>query len=73
MKICIRAVEYKPAQVVEQGEERIRPRKGTFYGVQENPNGFSLQELELFGMFNMSAKGSEIRTQRKLNRPQNRD
>ncbi|KAG9377583.1 hypothetical protein A1F94_011986 [Pyrenophora tritici-repentis] len=59
MKICIRAVEYKPAQVVEQGEERIRPRKGTFYGVQENPNGFSLQELELFGMFNMTSKAEE--------------
>jgi hypothetical protein len=38
------------------GEERIRPRKGTLYGVQKTPNGFSLQELGLFGMPNMSAK-----------------
>ena len=39
------------------GEECIRPRKGTLYGVQERPNSFSLQELGLFGMFNMSARG----------------
>jgi hypothetical protein len=39
------------------GEERIRPRKGTLYGVQAKLNGFSLQELGLFGMPNMSAKG----------------
>jgi len=44
-------------QYSEYGEERIRPRKGTLYGVQEKSNGFSLQELGLFGMFNMSAKG----------------
>jgi hypothetical protein len=28
-------------------------------GVQEKLNGFSLQELGLFGMFNMSVKGFE--------------
>ncbi|CAI9629751.1 hypothetical protein GT037_008946 [Alternaria burnsii] len=39
------------------GEERIRPRKGTFYGIQEKRHGLSLQELGLFGMPNMSARG----------------
>ncbi|EMD65162.1 hypothetical protein COCSADRAFT_56314, partial [Bipolaris sorokiniana ND90Pr] len=38
------------------GEECIRPRKGTLYGVQERPNSFSLQELGLFGMFNMTSE-----------------
>ncbi|KAJ6278926.1 heterokaryon incompatibility protein-domain-containing protein [Bipolaris maydis] len=39
------------------GEERIRPRKGIFYSVQERLNRFSLQELGLFGMLNMSTRG----------------
>ncbi|KAI4913032.1 uncharacterized protein J4E92_009904 [Alternaria infectoria] len=39
------------------GEERIRPRKGTLYGVQKKLKGFSLQELGLFGMPTMSARG----------------
>lgn len=39
------------------GEERIRPRKGTLYGVQRRLHSFSLQELGLFGMSNMSARG----------------
>ncbi|CAI6288494.1 unnamed protein product [Periconia digitata] len=39
------------------GEERIRPRKGTLYGVREGLGRFSLQELGLFGMPNMGARG----------------
>ncbi|KAH8723421.1 hypothetical protein GQ44DRAFT_564581, partial [Phaeosphaeriaceae sp. PMI808] len=39
------------------GEERIRPRKGTFYGVQQIRNGYSLQELGLFSMPHMAGKG----------------
>jgi hypothetical protein len=39
------------------GEERIRPRKGTLYGIQKKRHGLSLQELGLFGMSNMSARG----------------
>ncbi|XP_014555934.1 hypothetical protein COCVIDRAFT_71559, partial [Bipolaris victoriae FI3] len=38
------------------GEERIRPRKGTLYGVQRRLHSFSLQELGLFGMSNMTSK-----------------
>lgn len=38
------------------GEERIRPRKGTFYGIHKTRHGLSLQELGLFGMSNMSAR-----------------
>jgi hypothetical protein len=53
----------------KSGEERIRPRKGTFYGVQETQKvkeiqktqkpkaSFSLQELGLFGKPSMQAKG----------------
>ncbi|ENI03308.1 hypothetical protein COCC4DRAFT_142862 [Bipolaris maydis ATCC 48331] len=41
------------------GEERIRPRKGIFYSVQERLNRFSLQELGLFGMLNMTSKAEE--------------
>ncbi|CAN9450495.1 unnamed protein product [Alternaria alternata] len=39
------------------GEERIRPRKGTFYGIHKTRHGLSLQELGLFGMSKMSAVG----------------
>jgi hypothetical protein len=39
------------------GEERIRPLKGTLYSVQEKLGRFSLQELGLFGMPSMSARG----------------
>lgn len=39
------------------GEERIRPRKGTFYCVQETDHVRSLKELGLFGMPGMQAKG----------------
>jgi len=35
------------------GEERIRPRKGTFYGCHRTQNGVSLKELGLFGTPNM--------------------
>jgi hypothetical protein len=38
------------------GEERIRPRKGTLYGVQRTNDSFSMQELGLFGMHGTHAK-----------------
>ncbi|KAH5582076.1 hypothetical protein HBI24_120880 [Parastagonospora nodorum] len=38
------------------GEERIRPRKGTFYGCHKTCNGVSFKELSLFGAPNMQAK-----------------